>query len=205
MEERFSPAQIGRRPLAALARWLEERGVDQAHEKASQLKKLTRTALAPDTNAVPILQSIVSKLVSLYRGLDGSINALDREVAYWLAQTPGALLTSINGIGVTLAAGWMAERGAPQEWRAVRRTCSYAGVVSKTKQTGGPDRAPLVGFAHHVAPLTERILRCEDHVQVGHAFPFRHQFFPTRPHSNRPTPLWESPRPGALSADKCFH
>jgi hypothetical protein len=148
MEERFSPAQISRRPLAALAR-LEERGVDQAQEKAAQLKELARRALAPDSSALPILQSIVSQLVSLYRRLDGSIQALDREVAYWLAQTPGALLTSMNGMGVTLAAGWMAERGAPQEWRAVRRTCSYAGVVSKSKQTGGPERAPLVGHAQH--------------------------------------------------------
>jgi transposase len=149
MEERFSPAEMARRPLAAFARWLEERGVDQAQEKAAQLKELARTALPPESSAVPILQSIVRKLVSLYRGLEGSIQALDREVAYWLAQTPGALLTSISGMGVTLAAGWMAERGAPQEWRAVRRTCSYAGVVSKTKQTGGPDRAPLVGHAQH--------------------------------------------------------
>jgi hypothetical protein len=149
MEDRFSPAQVSRRPLAPFARWLEERGVEQAQERAKQLKDFASRSLAPDTEAIPILQSIVSKLVSLYRGLDGSIHALDREVAYWLAQTPGALLTSINGMGVTLAAGWMAERGAPQEWRSVRRTCSYAGVVSKTKQTGGPDRAPLVGHAQH--------------------------------------------------------
>jgi hypothetical protein len=39
------------------------------------------------------------------------------------------------------------ELGAPADWRAVRRTCSYAGVVSKTKQTGGPDRDALVGHA----------------------------------------------------------
>lgn len=149
MEERFSPAQISRRPLAALARWLEERGVDEAKEKAAQLKDLAGKALAPESSAAAILQSIASRLVSLYRGLDGSIEALDREVAYWLAQTPGALLTSINGIGVTLAGGWTAELGAPEEWRSVRRTCSYAGVVSKTKQTGGPDRAPVVGHAQH--------------------------------------------------------
>lgn len=149
MKERFSPAEISRRPVAALARWLEQRGVDQAREKAKQLKELARTALPPERSAVPILQSIVTKLVNLYRGLNDSIQALDREVAYWLAQTPGALLTSLGGLGVTLAAGWMAERGAPREWRAVRRTCSYAGVVSKTKQTGGPDRAPLVGHAQH--------------------------------------------------------
>lgn len=149
MEERFSPAQIARRPLAALTRWLEERAVDQADEKARQLKELAKKALAPEASAVPILQSIVSRQVSLYRGLDASISALDREVAYWLAQTPGALLTSISGLGVTLAAGWIAERGAPEEWRAVRRTCSYAGVISRTKQTGGPERAPLVGHAPH--------------------------------------------------------
>jgi transposase len=149
MEENFSPAQLARRQLSALAQWLEDRGVEQAHEKAAQLKDLARKALPPERSAVPILQSIVSKLVSLYRGLDGSISALDREAAYWLAQTPGALLTSINGIGVTLAAGWIAELGAPQEWRAVRRTCSYAGVVSRTKQTGGPERGALVGHAQH--------------------------------------------------------
>lgn len=49
MEERFSPAQISRRPLAALGRWLEKRGVDQAPEKAAQLKELGCRALAPDS------------------------------------------------------------------------------------------------------------------------------------------------------------
>lgn len=149
MEERFSPCEIARRPLRALARWLEERGVDAARETAAQLKEWAKIALPPEPGEVPILQSIVSKQVSLYRGLDANIQALEREMAYWLAQTPGALLTSISGIGVTLAAGWMAERGGPREWRAARRTCSYAGVVSKTKQTGGPEREPVVGHAQH--------------------------------------------------------
>lgn len=149
MEERFSPAEMARRPVAALARWLEERGVESAQEKARQLKELAKKALAPESSAAPILQGIVARLVSLYRDLDKSIEALDREVAYWLAQTPGALLTSIAGMGVTLSAVWMAELGAPEEWRAVRRTCSYAGVVSQSKQTGGPDRAALVGHAQH--------------------------------------------------------
>jgi hypothetical protein len=78
--------------------------------------------------------------------LQGSIATLDRELAYWLARTPGALLTSIGGMGVTLAAGWMAELGPPAQWRAVRRICSYAGVVNKTKQTGGPDQEPVAGY-----------------------------------------------------------
>ena len=148
-EERFSPVQMRQRSLAGLAQWLEKRGVENAREKAAQLKELAKTALPPAESEAPILQSVVAKLVSLYRGLDESIGALDREIAYWLAQTPGALLTSIGGMGVTLAAAWVAELGAPQDWRAVRRTCSYAGVVSKVKQTGGPDRPATVGHAGH--------------------------------------------------------
>jgi hypothetical protein len=78
-----------------------------------------------------------------------TIKGSDRELAYWLARTPGALLTSIGGIGITLAAGWTAELGPPQQWRAVRRLCSYAGVISKSKQTGGPDKEPLTGHTQH--------------------------------------------------------
>ena len=92
------------------------------------------------------MPTIVAQLGGLYRGLEGSISGLDRELAYWLARTPGALLTSISGIGITLAAGWMAELGPPQQWRAVRRICSYAGVVTKTKQTGGPEKEPMPSY-----------------------------------------------------------
>jgi hypothetical protein len=77
--------------------------------------------------------------------LQQSIGSLDRELAYWLARTPGALLTSISGIGVTLAAGWMAELGPPAQWRAVRQLSAYAGVVPRTKQTGGPQKPPVTG------------------------------------------------------------
>lgn len=35
--------------------------------------------------------------------------------------------------------------GPPGQWRAVDRLCSYAGVVPKSKQTGGPEKEPVVG------------------------------------------------------------
>jgi hypothetical protein len=38
-----------------------------------------------------------------------------------------------------------AQLGPPDQWRAVRRLCSYAGVVPKTKQTGGPEQEPRSG------------------------------------------------------------
>jgi hypothetical protein len=113
---------------------------------AAKLKDLAKGALPPAPEQTVLLQRTLSQLVGIYRGLQGSISAMDRELAYWLARTPGALLTSIGGIGITLAAGWMAELGPPSQWRAVRRMCSYAGVVSKTKQTGGPDKEPVAGY-----------------------------------------------------------
>lgn len=146
MTERFSPAELRRRPQRALSQWLERRGVAQAHAVAAQLKSLAKSALPPASDQTVLLQRTLTQLVGIYRGLHKSISAMDQELAYWLARTPGALLTSIGGMGITLAAGWMAELGPPGQWRSVRRLCSYAGVVSKTKQTGGPEKEPVSGY-----------------------------------------------------------
>jgi hypothetical protein len=112
---------------------------------AAQLQDFAKTALMPAPEQTALLQRRLGHLVRLYRDLQESIGGLDRELAYWLARTPGALLTSISGIGVTLAAGWMAELGPPNQWRALRRMSAYAGVVPRTKQSGGPDKAPQTG------------------------------------------------------------
>jgi transposase len=145
MIEGFSPAQVRRRPRRTLGQWLGRRGVEHPQAVAGQLKDLAKGVLPPAPEQTVMLQRSLAELVKLYRGLEASVSLLDRELAYWLARTPGALLTSIGGIGVTLAAGWMAQLGPPSQWRAVPRLCSYAGVVPKTEQTGGPDQAPRSG------------------------------------------------------------
>ena len=145
MEDRFSPAQLRRRPRQALAQWLGRRGVTQAPEKADQLKQLAKRVLPPAPEQTAMLQQSLAQLVGLYRNLEQSIGRIDREVACWLARTPGAWLTSIPGFGITLAAGWTAELGPPSQWHSVRQLCSYSGVVPKSKQTGGPDKEPVVG------------------------------------------------------------
>jgi hypothetical protein len=104
MEERFSPEQLSRRPRQALTEWLGRRGVNQPEEVAGKLKQLAKEALGPAAEQTVMLQRTLAKLIKLYRGLEESIAMLDREVAHWLARTPGALLTSIGGFGITLAA-----------------------------------------------------------------------------------------------------
>jgi len=145
MVERFSPAQLRRRPRQGLADWLGRRNVEEPKKVADQLKQLAKAVLPPAPEQTVMLQRSLTQWVELYRGLEKSLTLLDREQAYWLARTPGALLTSIGGFGITLAAGWTAELGPPTQWQAVRRLCSYAGVVPRSKQTGGPDQEPVVG------------------------------------------------------------
>jgi transposase len=145
MEDRFSPCQLSRRPRQALAEWLGRRGIAQPKERADQLKQLAKDVLQPAPEQTVMLQQTLAQLVSLYRGLEESTARIDREVAHWLARTPGAWLTSIPGFGITLAAGWTAELGPPSQWRSVRQLCSYSGVVPRTKQTGGPDKEASVG------------------------------------------------------------
>jgi len=144
----FSPAQVGRRSRQTLAAWLERRGVEQPQEKANQLKQLAGEVLGPAPKQTVMLQRTLAGLVGVYCGLETSIGMQDREVASWLAKTPGAWLTSISGIGITLAAGWMSELGQPSQWRPVRQLCSYGGVVPRTKQTGGPDKQAVVIGVH---------------------------------------------------------
>jgi transposase len=149
MSREFSATAVRQRSQASLGQWLARRCVAEPHAVAAQLRELAKAALVPAPEQVLLLQRSLGYLVELYRNLQHSIGALDHELAYWLARTPGALLTSISGIGVTLAAGWMAELGPPVQWRAVRRLSAYAGVVPRSKQTGGPQKAPVMGHVQH--------------------------------------------------------
>jgi len=57
-----------------------------------------------------------------------------------LAPTPGAMLTTVQGIGITLAAALYAEIGDPNRERCLKRMSSFVGLVARLKQTGGPDK-----------------------------------------------------------------
>ena len=56
-----------------------------------------------------------------------------------LAQTQGAFLTSIRGVGIVLAAGVTAEIGNPYEQKPLNNLVSYSGIIPRVKQSGGPD------------------------------------------------------------------
>jgi hypothetical protein len=77
-------------------------------------------------------------------------------MAQLLAQTQGAFLTSIKGIGIVLAAGVTAEIGDPLAQRSTDQLASYAGIVPKVKQTGGSQGASITS---HVSKRSNHILK----------------------------------------------
>lgn len=155
MAERFSSPQILRRRLSALTTLLQKLGVQQAEQAAQRLRQCAAAALPPPLEHRSAWQRSLSEHVQLYRCLESTCLSLEREMAHLLAQTSGAFLTSISGLGIVLAAGITSELGAPP-YRGLDRLCSYAGIIPGTDQTGGPDQPPK---QKRTRPRCNRILK----------------------------------------------
>jgi hypothetical protein len=140
MSQNFSPRQILARNSRVLAEKLRLFMVRQPQEKVAQLKALARAALPPPAALCETLQLNLTHEVSVCEHLEGCIHAVEHAIARRLAVTSGAMLTTVAGIGVTLAAGLYAELGDPSRDRCLRRQTSYAGLVARLKQSGGPDQ-----------------------------------------------------------------
>ncbi len=84
------------------------------------------------------MQVSLKQQVKLFSCMQESIQQLEKEIAEILAQTQGAFLTSVRGIGIVLAAGVSAEIGDPNKQKAINNLISYSGIIPKVKQTGGP-------------------------------------------------------------------
>jgi transposase len=140
MAERFSAQQISRRHLSSLSAQFKHHGMSDSDSVAHQVHQLAQQALWADPQHLSVWQSSLEQCVGVFKQLAQSIWALDKELAHWLAMSAAALLTSIRGVGVVLAAGIVGEIGDPSQWRGLRHTCSYVGIIPGIEQTGGPDK-----------------------------------------------------------------
>jgi len=156
MEDRFGSAHIGRRKRESLIRDLKRHGVGKADGAAAKLQELAAKVLKPSKEYVHTLQFSLGQHVKLFRGLQENIQQMEKEIALWLAQTQGAFLTSCKGIGLILAAGVTAEIGDPYRQKPLNNLTSFAGIVPRVKQTGGPEGKTSTG---HVSKRCNRILK----------------------------------------------
>jgi len=145
MQERFSAPQIRRRQRQALIRNLEKRGTKKAEQIAAKLQEYATQVLTTPDEYTATLQISLSSHVYHYRCLLDNSQQLVKEMALLLAQTQGAFLTSIKGIGIVLASGVTAEIGDPLSQRSTGRLASYAGIIPKVKQSGGSQGSSITG------------------------------------------------------------
>ncbi len=156
MEARFSAAQIKRRKCSTLASLLATAGAQLPDQKTAQLQAYATTVLQPPNEYIPTLQTALTQHVALYRCLVDSTTSLEQEIANVLAQTQGAFLITVKGIGLVLAAGVTAEIGNPMTQKPVNNLTSYAGIIPRVFQTGGSEGDTHVGS---VAKRCNRILK----------------------------------------------
>lgn len=156
MKDRFSAPQIRRRKRPKLSETLRRYGTSHPEATAAKLQQYAAQVLKTPKQYVATLQLSLSEHVKLLTGLQENIDCLEREIALWLAQTQGAFLTTVRGIGIVLAAGVTAEIGNPEEQKPVNHLVSYSGTIPRVKQTGGPEGKTYTG---HVSKRCNRILK----------------------------------------------
>jgi transposase len=156
MEDRFSPLQIRRRKRHKLIEILRRNGTDKPESAAARLQEYAAGVLNTPVEYVTTLQLSLAQHVKHFICLQDSIGQLENEIALWLAQTQGAFLTTVRGIGIVLAAGVTAEIGNPYEQKPVNNLVSYSGIIPRIKQTGGPEGKIYTG---KVAKRCNRILK----------------------------------------------
>jgi transposase len=166
MQDRFAPALLLRRQDKALLRQLKASGLQGAEKALGRLKAYARQVLVHPPELSGLLQTSLASEINLYRCLGANIGQIEREVARQLAKTPGAMMTTVKGIGITLAAGVTAEIGPPVTQSSSRRLSSYAGIIPRVKQTGGPEKGAKAGKvsrrSNHV--LKDYLVQCGNHL-----------------------------------------
>jgi transposase len=156
MENRFSPKQVRRRQRGKLIEILKRFGTSKAEATADKLQQYAAKVLHTPAEHLDTLQLSLVQHVKHIKCLQESVAQLEKEIAVNLAQTQGAFLTSVRGIGIVLAAGVTAEIGDPNEQKPLNNLISYSGIIPRVKQTGGLDGKTYTGS---VAKRCNRILK----------------------------------------------
>jgi transposase len=156
MEEDFSCLKIKRCRLETLVRQLHRHGTQKPEDAAARLKALAERVLPPPAGLIPAEAAGLSTKVRMLRAVREATAMEENQMARGLVQTPGFYITSIPGIGVVLAAHIMAEYGCPDRWPAADNMASYAGIVPRQTQTGGPSQPARIG---HLPLDANRILK----------------------------------------------
>ena len=139
MKKSFSAKSISRKSLSGLQKQLERCGVKNAQSRAIALKEQASASIVCNESIEKNCHEVLQTELQLYECIENSVASLNKRIAQMLAQTPGAFLTTIRGMGITLTANIIAEIGDITTFKNLDSINAYAGIIPKVKQTGGPE------------------------------------------------------------------
>lgn len=129
---------------SALVARLKKAKIHKPELVAEKLKDLAKESLETNDflreHLIESLKNKVDSYIHLQKTIDKELCAGVK----LLLQTPYALLASIPEIGVVRALTLAGEFGEVTSERKFTSMCTYAGIVPRTFQTGGPDKSAYV-------------------------------------------------------------
>lgn len=135
----WTPADFAAAEVDALRRLFAARGCRLVRPHARRIIARAAAALAPHPAAISGKALMLSALLSSMAELDVHIAAIEAEMARLLADTQGAKLTQVRGIGVVAAAGFVAFVGHTGRWAEWSKVWRAAGLDPARSQSGPRD------------------------------------------------------------------
>jgi hypothetical protein len=138
--EKLSIRRVRRMTIKELTARLARCRLSQPQQQAQKLKELAQKTLVPTPEKERCLHFEIQNLIEQYRLLGQQIESVSQQMAGLLRQTPLALLTTIRGIGVSLAAQITAEFYGRERRLGAESKVNYAGLTARSMQTGGDQK-----------------------------------------------------------------
>lgn len=143
MKKGITPESLKRLGRNKLIAQLKKYHVNDAAGTADKLLNLASESLSIPGELRSHLSELLKIQVTLFEHLQEAAESALSLAKKLLLQTPYCLAISIPGIaevrGVTMAG----ELGPPEHLEKASSLCAFVGVVPKSAQTGGPDKAPV--------------------------------------------------------------
>ena len=175
LEDNFSVDRIKRKRHDPLVKLLRRHHITKAEKIVEQIKALAQQALPPSSACVAGESARLKNKVRLLRVVRDSLKDEEQRMAEILVQTPAFYITSVPGLGVVLSAHISAEIGPVETLRSADQIASYAGIIPRETQTGGPDNKPIKGHlpidCNHV--LKDYLIQAAFHTGIS-AHPIGH-------------------------------
>lgn len=143
MSKNFSVGKIQRMRTKSLIKNLNQYLIPHAQEVAKKLQDYARKVIAPPKGLIQGHSSSLEVAISLLSSLKTAAHAELQHSTELFIQTPYVSMLSIPGIGIVRATVIAAELKEPSNWYTLNQTCAFAGIATKTYQSGGEDSAPV--------------------------------------------------------------